>query len=186
MPYSKLNFISPINVGDKVIRIKNTTGLVLHLIKETTATTYSKGNYIILKQSGEANSITLDFSSETEAIEALVLLRQALTTISLNTGINMFGNTGSGQGNNSSNSTEILEIGINGPNTILGIDFIFNVPVNITKIIGLYVNGQLIDNNIILYYTYTPSINPPTNITWKATAEFALSNTDIITIQYSN
>lgn len=321
MAFSKLNFITPINAGDKVIRVKNINGLMVHIIKESTATTYTKGSYLYLKQSAESNVITLDFSSEQEAKECLILLRTALATISNNTGINVYGNSGSGQGpstpiiptssfcdclecdrhvvlltdiwtqsnqipynapiltsgvvqilndiqlnyisdnkfsivsfidiippyfgdgisyniivktfndiiipstfykinlecgyicfpefiNNGSvivdpthlpkvsffkytgnkgvfnSSANTLEIGFHPNNSLPLIDLSINIPVPITNVISLYVNGVLIDNNIIVNYTYTPSITAPTILVWKDTAEYVLNNTDIITIQY--
>lgn len=321
MAFSKLNFISPINVGDKVIRIKNTNGLMVHIIKESTASTSTKGNYLYLKQSGDSNIITMDFSSEQEARESLILLRTALSTISANTGINVYGNSGSGQGrsvpfiptNNScdclecdrhvvlltdiwtqsnqipynapiitsgvvqivtdlnlnyinnnkfsnisfidiippyfgdsisylivvktfndiiipstfykinlecgyicfpefinngsvivdsthppkvsfykytgnkgiiNSSANTLELGFYPNSSLPLIDLSINIPVPITKIVNLYVNGVFIDNNIIVNYTYTPSAIAPTILVWKGTAEYVLNITDIITIQY--
>lgn len=106
MGFSKLNFIVPLNNGDKVLKIRNAEGVTAHIIRESTATTKTSSKYVYLKQSGESNVITLDFMDATEATEALVLLRTALDLLGVNLGVNNSGNTGSGWDSNNSHTSD--------------------------------------------------------------------------------
>ncbi len=106
MGFSKLNFIVPLNVGDKILKIRNTNGVVEHIIRESTATIKTSSKYVYLKQSGESNIISLEFMDTTEALAATALLRTALDLLGVNLGINNTGNTGSGWTNEPSHSED--------------------------------------------------------------------------------
>lgn len=106
MGFSKLNFIVPLNSGDKFLKIRNSDGAVEHLIRESTATTKTSTKYLYLKQSGESNLITLEFMDTAEALEANSLLRAALDQLGVNLGVNNSGNTGSGWSNTNINNDD--------------------------------------------------------------------------------
>jgi len=321
--FSKLNFIVPLNPTDKVLKIRNINGLVVHMIKDPFCTIKQEGVNIYIKQAAESNTLTLNFATIIEATEAHVLLRDALAILSINLGFinnscppqpcniippissccdddcdpnrhpvlltdiwtqsNLIPNVaplatsgvvqkfvdfqlnwdnGTARfihpsfidiippyfGDNISynfilktwnniiipygwqnwkvdldcgrvtfkngfvssgpivvDSTHppkisfykyvgnkgvftgggnTLQIGFYPPTTTVGIDQDFTVPVGIQQILEFYVNGQLIDNNIITQYVLTPSITAPTTITWKGSADFILENTDVVTIIY--
>lgn len=99
MGFSKLNFIVPLNVGDRILKIRNSNGVVEHIIRESTATIKNSTKYVYLKQSGESTVITLEFMDTAEALEATALLRVALDQLGVNLGVNNSGNIGSGWSN---------------------------------------------------------------------------------------
>lgn len=187
MSFNKLNFIAPLNTGDKILRIRNSSNNTVYMIKESTATLKVVTKYIYIKQSFDANMIILDFSSNDEALAASILLRNALDQLSINIGVSVDGNKGSGwKKNNSSTGSEIFEIGFNpSSNSTLGIDYTFNVSAPINNVIGFYVDGILIDNNVTNFFTYVPSSTSPTVFVWKSSATFILETSDVITILYT-
>jgi hypothetical protein len=322
--FSKLNFIVPLNSNDKTLKIRNTNGLVVHMIKDPSCSIKHEGVNIYVKQSSESNLLTFNFSSTEEAADAHSVLRQNLVILSQNLGYtpgpgpgpgpitpsnncqcedcdprrsvvlltdiwtesNLIPNTaplsnsgvvqivtdlpliwqngtvkfdaptfidiippyfgdglsygfvlktstgvvipngwqnwkvdldcgtvcfkdgfvstgaiivdsthppkisffkyignkgvfsGSGGGGN-------LQVSFNPPATVIGVDQNFNVPVAIQNILGFYINGQFIDNNISVQWVLNPSSTAPTTITWKGTADFVLDADDIVTIVYN-
>lgn len=318
--FSKLNFIVPVNSNDKNIKIRNTNGLVVHMIKDPTCSVKQEGVNIFVKQQGESNTLTLNFSSSDEAKDAHIILRDNLILLSNNLGITPGPSPGPGPTPNlncqcedcdpnrvvvmltdiwtesnlipfiappvtsgvvqkfvdlslnwvngtvkfshpsfidiippyfgdavsygfilktstgvvipngwqnwkvdlecgtvcfkdgfvstgaiivdSTHPPKIsffkytgnkgvfagagadLQIGFNPPPTF-GVNLNFNVPVAIQNIIGFYINGQFIDNNINPQWILNPSAMPPTTITWLGTADFDLEADDIVTIVYN-
>lgn len=79
--YSKINFIVQPNPGDTTLKIRNTNGIITNIIKEPTCTIRPYGKFLKIKQSSDSNLITLDFSSDSEAIDAHILLRTAIQSI---------------------------------------------------------------------------------------------------------
>lgn len=86
--FSTLNFIVPLNNTDKVLKIRNQTGLVAHIIRDPTCTTKQEGINIIIKQAAESNILILDFSDINEATLAHIILRDNLVQLAINLGIN--------------------------------------------------------------------------------------------------
>jgi len=85
--FSKLNFIVPLNSNDKNLKIRNTNALVVHMIKDPSCTTIQNGVNIFIKQRGESNTLTLNFSSADESEDAHVILRNNLILLSNNLGV---------------------------------------------------------------------------------------------------
>lgn len=188
MAFNKLNFIAPLNTGDKILKIRNSSNRVVHMIKESTASVKTVTKFIHIKQSFDSNIIILDFSSADEATEAAVLLRSALDELSSNIGVSIDGNKGSGwkQQQQSGGGSTIYQIGFNpASNSTIGVDYTFTVNAPINTVIGFYVDGILIDNNVNEFYTFIPSSASPTIFVWKSSATFALATTDVITISYT-
>lgn len=86
--FSTQNFIVPLNNTDKVLKIRNQTGLVAHIIRDPTCTTKQEGLNIVIKQTAESNIITLDFASIEEATLGHIILRDNLVQLAINLGIN--------------------------------------------------------------------------------------------------
>lgn len=85
--FSKLNFIVPLNSNDKTLKIRNTNGLVVHMIKDPTCTVKQNGVNILVKQAAESNVLTLNFASSDEAKDAHIILRDNLAILSANLGL---------------------------------------------------------------------------------------------------
>ncbi len=100
MAFSKLNFITPVTQADKILRICNDSGVLKFIIRESTSTVKQQGPNLYVKQSSDSNPVVMDFADEAEAVEAQVLLRNALTLLGQNTGVDSTGNSGSGWNNN--------------------------------------------------------------------------------------
>ncbi len=93
--FSSLNFISPINPGDTVIKIKNINGITLFIIRDASAVLRIDGLYLGISQQ-QGKTINLDFASQAETLTAFMALRAALSTIALNQNRSAIGYTGSG------------------------------------------------------------------------------------------
>lgn len=314
--FSKLNFIIPLTNADKLLRIRNINGLVVHIIKDPTCTVKQEGVNITIKQQSESNSILLTFSNIEEATDSHIILRDNLKILSNNLGINIVPTPSPTPINCSNNcepnrtpviltdiwtesnlipytaplnNTSVIQI-INDlqlshiPNTYKFTDINFTdiiphyfgdgssyafiiktyndviiptgwqnwyvdltcgiicfnngfvssgsiivdethppkisfykyignkgvlnsnnnltysfyptpsdginnlniiLPIAIQSIICFYLNGQLIDNNIIPQYILNPSITAPTTITWKHDATYLLESDDIVTLIYN-
>lgn len=99
--FSTVNFIVPLNSGDTTLKLRNSTGKLTNIIREATCTIKRDKKFVYVKQSGESDLITLDFVSDSEAISAANLLRDAIDALASNLGIAIDGNGGSGWKNNS-------------------------------------------------------------------------------------
>lgn len=86
--FSTQNFIVPLNNTDKVLKIRNLTGLVAHIIRDPTCTTKQEGVNIVIKQAAESTILVLDFADITEATAAHIILRDNLVQLAINLGIN--------------------------------------------------------------------------------------------------
>ena len=73
--YSTSNFLGDYTIGDKLLYIYNTAGVLTQIINPYSSTYYSHGVYAYILTDGqlEYNSM-LDFSSIDEAIQAVSLL----------------------------------------------------------------------------------------------------------------
>lgn len=166
--FNKYNFIVDLNINDKVLKLRNSNNFIQYLIKDPYCSIIQNNNTLHIKQKSESNTIKLDFNNDIEAHEAHVLLRNALLQLV-------------------QNITPVTPI----PSemNILTLSFIptltdsinnsvqyFNT--NIYKIIGLYVNGVLQNNDQYLFIENT------NYITWLASAEIILEPTDLVTIIY--
>ena len=84
MAYSLNNFLGPFTNGDKLLKIYNSQGLLDRTIDPfKIVTSASSNNLVILKT--RSSSITLDFSTSTEAKLALEKIQEAITTLTTNT-----------------------------------------------------------------------------------------------------
>ena len=165
--YSINNFIIPIGT-DVVLKIRNTSNAIVYIIKEPTSTVSIKNNIIYIKQSADSTIIPLQFASNTEAIQAHILLRDSLKLLKTNI---------ENANNNSNVLVNNIEINVSFLTTP-GIDYTLNIPVAINQIFGLFVNGVLISN---IDFSYT---TVPATLTWKGTAPYVLEPGDIIKILY--
>ena len=93
--FSSLNFITPINPGDTVIKIKNISGVTLFLIRDASAVLKIDGLILGISQQ-QGKTINLGFASKEEVMAAFIAMRAALSTISTNQNRNTSGYTGSG------------------------------------------------------------------------------------------
>lgn len=84
--FSKLNFIIPLLNTDKVLKICNTYGQVVLMIKEPACTLKVNDVNVIVKQNAEGSLLTLNFGSIQEAQDAHILLRNALYQLAINIG----------------------------------------------------------------------------------------------------
>lgn len=161
------NFIVPLG-SDIVLKIRNASNIVVHLIREATCTVSVKGNIVYIKQSAESKTIALQFTTTTEALDAHIILREALNQLRINL------ETVNTPFTLNLNHIEIIPTFT----TVSGTDYTFNIPVAISQFVSLHVNGVLISDD---QFTYT--ITPPT-ITWLGTADYILEPIDTITVYY--
>ncbi len=167
--FSKDNFIVPLNL-DVILKIRNNKGVVVHIIKESTCTLKVIENTVLIKQSSEGKLISLDFGTNIEALDAHVLLRNALTQLKSNQTNN---------NNNNNNNNSFNSYVFNPPvDTVINVDTDYTLNFNIVQILAVYINGVLVNN---INYAF---LVLPNRFRWFGTAIYILETTDTVTIQY--
>jgi len=163
--YKKENFISPVQAGDDVLKIKNKQNITTYLIRDVKCTVIESGVNVIIKQDSQAKEIILDFSTAIEAKEAGVLLRTALKSI-----VDMLETNGM---NNIFADVRTSSITPTANQTVFDLS-----SLNIRFLINIYINNQIIINTNNSRYTYSNSV-----LTWL-NQPFTLDEFDTIQIQY--
>lgn len=84
--FNTQNFIVPVGT-DNVLKLRNTSGMVAHIIRDLTCTIKQEESYIYIKQMAESNTISLEFQTASEAALAHTMLRDAIASMTNATGI---------------------------------------------------------------------------------------------------
>jgi len=164
--FSKENFIVPVELNI-TLKIRNTNNVVQHIIKDPTCTVKQVDVYLYIKQSAEAALIVLNFASKQEAIDAHIILRDALELLKANQ-------------NQTNHSSGFNVYNFQAPNTVINVDYTITLSLLVTEILNLYVNGVLVENDD---NNYSLLASPP-RIVWKGTAPYVLDTNDRITLNY--
>lgn len=162
--FNKNNFIVPVGI-DKALKLRNKFNAIVYIIKDPSCTILINNDTLVIKQNAESNTFYLKFSSNAEALDAHLLLRNEL--ILLNTNLN----------NNVTVNIQHVEFNPTS-NSIINVDKTYNIPILMNVFISFYVNGIKINEN---WYTYDLSLS---TITWLGIADYILETTDLLTIEY--
>jgi len=167
--FSSQNFLLSVNPGDKIIKIRNVSGQLAHIIRDPTCTIRQEGVLIYIKQQSESQTISLDFSSSDDCKAAHLLLRQEL--IKLGSAI-------------APPVVAQLEYSFNPPsNSTINVSFNITIPIVVTLTHAVYVNGVFVPKE---FYTAQIAISGiQTVFNWKDNAEYILETTDKVTIKYN-
>ena len=160
--YLKDNFIVPIG-SDIVLKIINSTNMVTHIVREPLCTVKAKDNLVYIKQQSESDTITLDFSTNIEAQQAAILLRNVLITLKANIQANIINP-------NTYNSYTIP--------TITNGQTVFNLPFTPNTILIIFVNGDALAHTEYILVNNMLTLNI---IGWLLPIE----STDNITLIYN-
>lgn len=164
--FSSQNFLLNITPGDKLLKIRNTSGQLAHIIRDATCTIRQEGVMISIKQQSESQVISLDFITIEDASTAHILLREALKIL------------GTPQPNQQNEYTYSPV-----SNSTVNVAFSMTIPIVVNICYGLYVNGILIPE---LYYSTQIAISGiETVVAWNTNALYILETTDEITIKYN-
>lgn len=167
--FSSQNFLLSVNPGDKIIKIRNVSGQLVHIIRDATCTIRQEGVLIYIKQQSESQVISLDFSSVDDCKAAHLLLRQEL--LKLGSSIAPPFQT---QLEYSFNPTS---------NSTINVSFNITIPIVVSTCYAVYVNGVFISKEF--YSTQIAISGIQTIFNWKDNAEYILETTDTIIIKYN-
>lgn len=168
--FSSQNFLLNVTPGDKLLKIRNTSGQLVHIIRDATCTIKQEGVMITIKQQSESQIISLDFVSIEDASTAHLLLREALKILgSLSTPPNL---------------TAPQEYNFNPAiTTTIGVTYNVTLPIAATAVHGIYVNGILVEK---IYASVTLLVSGlESNFSWNDNTQYILEPTDLVTIKYN-
>jgi hypothetical protein len=136
MLYDKNSFLPAMATGDMTIRLVDTAGAARYLIKDPDATLTVEGRGVRVHQHADASGMLLEFPSPRDAREAMVRLQAALLQLRKNGAAAGPGGVGTPP------ATEGFFVPVSYDRQAT-----FNLGFSPLRVVGLYVNGQLVYEN---------------------------------------
>lgn len=165
MVFNKSTFLPAMAPAEQAVRITDADGQTKYLLRDPDATLLLSGRAVHIRQRADTAAIVLDFLSPREAREAMTAIQQALSQIRRN----------KSDAVPASSSGDVLryyikptQIGQSG----------FNLSFQPESIAGLFVNGQLMDNQSGQAYNIINTV-----LNWTSDS-FQLDPEDVLLLEY--